>query len=535
MNFLQKISITRLVLIITVFLTVTGNTKFFSETLVVYPWSDNVLFLVSLAIWLFSFLAILLLVVSYRYSVKPILIALLLISSIVSYFANNYGIVIDDNMIANSMETNMAESIDLFSLKLVFYFLILGVIPAYWVYKVQISHSKFSHQLWSKLKVIIILIVVFVVVTLTFSKSYTSFARENKQLRLHINPTYYLYAVGKYINSQFETASIPFSKIGGDAKVVRGDKGKKLVIVIAGETARSDRFSLNGYHRQTNPLLAKENVISFKQMSSCGTDTALSLPCMFSSLNRENYSHAQGKNMSNVLDILSYAGVEVLWRDNNSSSKNVADRLPSQNYKSDNINTVCDIECRDEGMLSDLQQYIDNYNDKDILIVLHTMGSHGPAYYKRYPRKFERFTPVCRTNQLNECTNEQINNAYDNTIVYTDYILSKTIEFLRNNQDEYRTAMFYMSDHGESLGENGLYLHGMPYFIAPEEQTQVASVLWFGDKFSQEVDITKLKNSSNKSFSHDGFFHTLLGLMNVRTDLYNKKLDFIPYMGFQSN
>jgi lipid A ethanolaminephosphotransferase len=348
---------------------------------------------------------------------------------------------------------------------------------------------------------------------------------------LHINPTYYLYAVGKYINSKFETASIPFSKIGGDAKVVREDKGKKLVIVIAGETARSDRFSLNGYHRQTNPLLAKENVISFKQMSSCGTDTALSLPCMFSFLNREGYSHAQGKNMSNVLDILSYAGIEVLWRDNNSSSKNVADRLPFQDYKSNNINTVCDIECRDEGMLSDLQQYIDNHNDKDILIVLHTMGSHGPAYYKRYLKKFERFTPVCRTNQLNECTNEQINNAYDNTIVYTDYILSKTIELLKNNQNKYKTAMFYMSDHGESLGENGLYLHGMPYFIAPEEQTQVASILWFDDKFSQEVNIKKLKNSSNKTLSHDGFFHTLLGLMNVRTDLYNKKLDFIPYMG----
>jgi lipid A ethanolaminephosphotransferase len=527
MGFLQKISTTRLVLIVAAFLTLTGNTKFFSETLVVYPWSDNTLFIISLSIWLFSLLAILLFIVSYRYSVKPILITLLLVSSIVSYFANNYGIVIDDNMIANSMETNMAESMDLFSFNLVLYFLILGVMPAYWVYQVRMTHSNFSQQLWSKLKAIVILIVVFIVVTLVFSKSYTSFARENKQLRLHINPTYYLYAMGKHINSKFKTATLPFNEIGRDAKIVRNSNNQKLIIVVAGETARADRFSLNGYHRQTNPLLAKENVISFKQMSSCGTDTALSLPCMFSSLNREDYSHEQGKNMSNVLDILSYTGVEVLWRDNNSSSKNVADRLPFQDYKSDTINTVCDIECRDEGMLSDLQQYIDKHNNKDILIVLHTMGSHGPAYYKRYPKKFEHFTPVCETNQLNECTNEQINNAYDNTIVYTDYILSKTIGFLKNNQDKYRTAMFYMSDHGESLGEKNLYLHGMPYFIAPKEQTHVASILWLDDQFSEEVNMQLLNQNSDKALSHDGLFHTLLGLMDVKTNIYDQDLDFI--------
>jgi lipid A ethanolaminephosphotransferase len=529
MNFLQKISTTKLVLIIATFLTLTGNAKFFSETAIIYSWSDNTLFLISLFFWLFSFLAILLLLVSYRYSVKPILVLLLLISSIVAYFANNYGIVIDDNMIANSMETNMAESLDLFSLKLVLYFFVLGAIPSYWVYKVKITHLKFSQQLRSKLKAIIILTIVFILVTLAFSKSYTSFARENKQLRLHINPTYYLYAIGKHINSKFKTATLSFNEIGRDVKIVRSDDSKKLIVVIAGETARADRFSLNGYHKKTNPLLSKENVISFKQVFSCGTDTALSIPCMFSSLGREDYSHAKGKNMSNILDILSYAGVEILWRDNNSSSKGVTDRLLFQDYKSKDINSLCDIECRDEGMLFDLQQYIDSKSDKDILIVLHTMGSHGPAYYKRYPERFEKFTPVCETNQLNECTDVQINNAYDNTIVYTDYVLSKTIAFLKSNQDKYKTAMFYMSDHGESLGENNLYLHGMPYFIAPKEQIHVASIFWADEQFSKEIDIQKLKKeSNNREYSHDGFFHTLLGILDVRSVLYDKELDFIP-------
>jgi len=530
MSFLQKISITKLVLIVSIFLTLTGNIKFFSETIVIYPWVGNAPFLVSLFVWLFSFLAVLLLLVSYRYSVKPILILLLLVSSIVAYFSNNYGIVIDDNMVANSMETNMAESMDLFSLKLALYFFALGVAPSYWVYRVEIIHIKFSQQLWSKLKAIIVLIIIFVIVTLVFSKSYTSFARENRQLRLHINPTYYLYAIGKHVNSKFKTAVLPFNEIGKDAKIVRNDNSQKLIIVIAGETARADRFSLNGYYRETNSLLSRENVVSFKQMFSCGTDTALSLPCMFSSLNREDYSHARGKNMSNALDILNYANVSVLWLDNNSSSKSVADRLTFQDYKNTENNPICDIECRDEGMLSNLQQYIDTQKNKDILIVLHTMGSHGPAYYKRYPEKFKRFTPVCETSQLNDCNNEQINNAYDNTIVYTDYVLSKTIDFLKSNQDKYKTAMFYMSDHGESLGENNLYLHGMPYFIAPKEQTHVASIAWFDERFSKEIDIKLLNQNSDKPLSHDGLFHTLLGLFDVNTIFYDKKLDFIPYI-----
>ncbi len=112
------------------------------------------------------------------------------------------------------------------------------------------------------------------------------------------------------------------------------------------------------------------------------------------------------------------------------------------------------------------------------------MGSHGPAYYKRYPKAFEKFTPTCKTNQFSKCSNEMINNAYDNTIVYTDYFLSQVIALLKKNQT-HQSAVLYMSDHGESLGEKGLYLHGMPYFIAPKEQTHVPSIAWFDKQFSK--------------------------------------------------
>jgi lipid A ethanolaminephosphotransferase len=198
--------------------------------------------------------------------------------------------------------------------------------------------------------------------------------------------------------------------------------------------------------------------------------------------------------------------------------------VPYEDYQTPKKNTVCDIECRDEGMLVGLQDYIDSKKTGDILIVLHQMGNHGPAYYKRYPESFERFTPVCKTNQLEKCTSEEINNAYDNAILYTDYFLSKVITLLKQNRG-FETAMFYISDHGESLGENNLYLHGLPYFMAPETQTHIPAVMWFGDGF--KIDKKLLKEKAKGEYSQNNLFHTLLGFMEVKTEVYDKNLDII--------
>ena len=162
-----------------------------------------------------------------------------------------------------------------------------------------------------------------------------------------------------------------------------------------------------------------------------------------------------------------------------------------------------------------------------MLVVLHTMGSHGPAYYKRYPDSFEVFTPTCQTNQLNECNDEEINNAYDNTIIYTDYVLSKLISVLEKNTKVDESAMFYISDHGESLGENGLYLHGMPYFIAPDEQKKVAALMWFNEGLSQSLDIDSIKEKIEVPLSHDNLIHTLLGFMSIETKVYQRNMDIV--------
>jgi lipid A ethanolaminephosphotransferase len=298
-----------------------------------------------------------------------------------------------------------------------------------------------------------------------------------------------------------------------------------------GETARADRFSLNGYAKETNPLLKQEQLINFNNFWSCGTSTAKSVPCMFSTYKASEYSKAKSQSTENVLDVLKHAGVNVLWLDNNSDSKGVADRVEYQSFKNSEVNPLCNPECRDVGMLEGIQAYINQHPKGDIIIVLHQMGNHGPAYYKRYPAEFEKFTPVCKTNQLEECSKEELDNAYDNAILYTDYFLSKVIAILKQNSDGFETAMFYISDHGESLGEKGLYLHGLPNFIAPDTQRHVPAILWVGDNYA-EINTELLKNKQNEKLSHDNVFHSLLGFMEIESSVYDKTMDifYMPLM-----
>ncbi len=339
---------------------------------------------------------------------------------------------------------------------------------------------------------------------------------------------FYLYSSVRYLQQLSPATITEVHAIGQDAYIPAEDVERELVIFVLGETARADHFSLNGYAKQTNPLLSKEAVISFPHMESCGTSTDVSVPCMFSGYGRSQFDNDKGRSTENLLDVLTRAGVHVLWRDNNSDSKGVALRVPYEDFKTPKKNHHCDVECRDEGMLEGLQAFIDQHPKGDIMIILHQMGNHGPAYYKRYPKSFERFTPACQSNQLDECSAEEINNAYDNAILYTDHFLSSVIDLLKQNDPSFETAMVYVSDHGESLGEKGVYLHGMPWFMAPDAQKNPAAVMWFG-KHYDDIDKLALKSRANKAVSHDNMFHTLLGMMEVQTDLYKKEMDIITH------
>ena len=490
--------------------------------------SENIGFVISTAFVITFFMMLLFTLVSSKYTLKPIMIVVLLISSMTSYFMNSYHVVIDASMIRNMVQTNLHESLDLLSVKQVLYFVFFGLVPSFLIYKIKLEDRSFKVEIFSKLKLVVATIVVVLIAFFSFSKHYTSFAREHKPLRFSVNPAYWMYSTGKYINLTYNTSKLVVKPIGLDATIdTNATSRKKIVIMVVGEASRADHFSLNGYKRDTNPQLEKEDIINFSKTSSCGTSTAVSVPCMFSIYDKGDYSYKKGISTQNVLDVLRHTKkVAILWRDNNSDSKGVALRVPYKDYKTPKNNTICtEGECRDIGMLVGLGKFIKKNKGKDILIVLHQMGNHGPAYYKRYTKDFEKFKPTCKTNQLEQCTQQEIINAYDNGILYTDNFLTKTINFLKKYDKSYDTAMFYMSDHGESLGKNGVYLHGLPYFMAPDAQTHIGALMWFGKSMRKKVDINYLEETSNKKHNQDELFDSLLGIFNVKTKVYDKDKD----------
>ncbi len=526
-DFNRSVRSRTIIFIVAFFLTLFANMTFFKHVLEVYPLTWNLApMIVSLGVVLWAVQVLLFTLLGSRYVLKPLLIAVLLLSSLVAYFMDTYDIVVDTHMIQNIMETNMNESMDLLSIQQVLYFLVLGVLPSVVVYRLNIERLSLKAAIIDKLKTAGIALGVIVVIIFGFSKFYTSFFREHKPLRFYSNPTFYLYSIGQYVTKSFSHEITGLRIIGKDAKIPAADIDRELVILVVGEAARADHFSLNGYARQTNPLLTKEDIINFPNFTSSGTETAVSVPCMFSCAGREKYDKEVALHTENALDVLAHASINLLWRDNNSDSKGVATRLNYEDYKTPEKNTMCEGgECRDEGMLVGLQEYINTHPKGDIVIVLHQMGNHGPAYYKRYPKTFEKFTPVCKTNQLEQCSQEEITNAYDNAILYTDYFLSKVIALLKANDSKFETAMFYLSDHGESLGEKGLYLHGFPYAIAPDAQKHVPAVMWFGKHYDIKKEI--VKRNASKAYSHDFLFHTMLGLVEANSSIYRPELDIL--------
>lgn len=515
---------------LSLFLAIFYNFTFFNMFYAIYPFPSFFFASISVFLVLTLIIYLILQLINFRPIFKPGLIILFFISAICSYFIDSFGIPIDKKIIDNIVNTDHREAMDLLTVSLIIKCILLGALPGFLIYRMKLNHHEVG--LWKQIRLNIknfsfafgaIILLVFV-----NSKFYASFFREHKELRYFSNPTYPIYSFVQFTFSNFSSLDSKISIIGTDAKIPETDTERDLIILVLGETARSDRFSLNGYSKDTNSLLSKENVVSFTNFFSCGTSTAESLPCLFSNFGTHKYERDLALKTENVLDVLKHTKeVNILWRDNNSDSKGVALRVKYEDFRTPKLNPECDVECRDVGMLSGLQKFVDKTKEKDILIVLHQMGSHGPAYYKRYPAQFEKFTPACRTNELSECSLEEINNAYDNTIYYTDYFLSQVIKFLKINSKKFETAMFYVSDHGESLGENGIYLHSLPNMIAPVEQRKIPAIFWFGDSILKDIDINGVRKISQEKHSHDNVFHSLLGLFEVETGLYDSSLDLI--------
>lgn len=512
----------RRILAVAVFLMATGNATMFQQLWQAYPPAHGLPFIISLTVFFTLATALWLTLIGFGRLTTWILAFYLLASSQAAYFMDKYGTVIDSGMIENIFQTDAHELSDLLSFSLVWRTVVFAVVPIYLLFRFKPKLQDFKTEVISKLFVSLMLVVLMVVAVAPFTSHYASFIRVHKMIRFYSNPLYYTYSLISYLKRQpAPFATTQLIDTAPDAVAVGSDHKPELIVLVVGETARADRFSLNGYPRKTNPELEKQQVVSFTNVTSCGTSTAVSVPCMFSVLSRADFNEKKASHLKNVLDVLQDKGVQVLWRDNNSDSKGVALRVPYEDFKTPQTNPVCDEECRDIGMLSGLDTYIKSHAGKDILLILHQMGNHGPAYFKRYPKTFERFTPVCKSNELSTCTTEEINNAYDNAILYTDYFLSNVIQLLQRHDDEFETAMLYVSDHGESLGELGMYLHGAPYAFAPKGQTHVPAVVWMGKNFDYKLD--DLRPYRDRPFSHDDLYCLLLVTFEINSKTCESK------------
>ena len=531
-------SVQVLVVIASLWLAVLGNLALW-KTLLALPdltgW-HGAAFGVAFALIIASVTAAVLSLFAWRWTLKPAISLLLLLAAFATYYMLMYGIVVDTPMLINVLQTDPREARDQMSWQLLGTVLGLAVLPMVWLWRQPVIALTLPTQMLRNAAMLAgSLAVAFGTTQLVF-QDFSSLMRNYIEMRYQINPLNSIYAVLDMTVIPSEQPRGPMQSLGTDARIDARATGSAqrppLLVFVLGETARSQNFSLNGYARNTNPLLAKENVTSFTHVKSCGTSTAASLPCMFSHLGRNGFEN-RSNEFENLLDVLQHAGYAVLWIDNQSGCKGQCDRVPSVNTSNLKLPEYCeDGECRDTVMLArveaELAKLPSERRARGTVVVMHQMGSHGPAYFKRVPASFKTFTPECTDTSLSQCDRAQIVNAYDNTIVFTDHFLSGVIHWLKTQEKTNTPAMLYVADHGESLGEKNIYLHGLPYSVAPPEQTTVPLITWLSPGFEQfsRVNTRCLQANRDKPLSHDHLFHSLLGLMAVKTTAYQRERDF---------
>ncbi|HDT6508428.1 TPA: phosphoethanolamine transferase EptA [Klebsiella aerogenes] len=511
------------------------NLAFYRQVFPLLPVNNlhNWLVFLSMPIVAISVINIITTLASFLKLDRVVISLFILLSASAQYFIWTFGVVIDRSMIANIFDTTPAESFALLSTQMVIVLGLSGllmVLVAWWI-KVRRPASFWRGAVMRLLNIAISALLIVLVAAL-FYKDYASVFRNNKELVKSLSPSNSIVALNSwYAHNRMD--NLPLVKIGEDAKqkaVMHNGARKNLTIVVLGETSRAENFSLGGYDRETNPRLKQDDVVYFPKTTSCGTATAVSVPCMFSNMPRAHYDEELAHHQEGVLDILQRAGVQVLWNDNDGGCKGACDRVPHQNVTNLNLSGECiDGECYDDVLFHNLDSYIDNLQ-QDGIIVLHTIGSHGPTYYNRYPAEFKKFTPTCNTNEIQSCTQQQLTNTYDNTILYVDYVVDKAIKLLQSKQDRFTTSLVYLSDHGESLGEDGVYLHGLPYSIAPDTQKHVPMLLWLSPDYQQRYGVSSQclqQQAKTNDYSQDNLFSTLLGLLGVDTREYQAKDDLL--------
>lgn len=474
-----------------------------------------------------------------RWTVKPLVALLTLVVAAAAWFMGQYGVFLDPSMLRNVMHTEPAEARELLSLPFALHMLLYAVLPLALLARVRVLHRPWRRAATVRAGLLLVATGLLVGSLLAVFQPFSSLMRNQRELRYLVTPANVLWSAASVAAAEWRGAARPREAIGTDARP--GDswaaRRKPLVLVlVVGETARAANWGLGGYVRQTTPQLAALPVINFRGVTSCGTNTEVSVPCLFAPLGRRDYDEARIRGQQSLLHVLARAGAAVHWRDNQSGCKGVCDGLPGDTVTSLNAPGLCQGErCLDEGLVHDLDQRLKNANGTQVW-VLHMLGNHGPSYFRRHPESFTRFTPECRHDELSQCSVPEIVNAYDNALLYTDHVLATAIAKLQAQAGRVDSALIYVSDHGESLGEMNLFLHGLPWAIAPEVQQQVPMVFWSSAGFEQGTGLApgclrpqlqRKAAGGAGTVSHDNLFHTVLGLLDVHTTLHEASLDLV--------
>lgn len=485
----------------------------------------------------------LLALLAWRWTLKPAAALLVLMAAFGAYFMLAYGIAIDASMLTNVVQTDVHEAGDLLSLRMLATVTALAAPPLLWLARTPVRRLSPLRQLGHNGLLLLGSVVVIVASLLLVFQDFSSTMRNHTKLRYLTNPLNSVYALGNVATKPLRMDHHTLIPVGRDAHLGASYAGQAnkppLLVLVLGETGRSGNFGINGYGRDTTPLLSarKDQLVSAGNAWSCGTSTAASVPCMFSHLGKSGYE-GRSANFESLVDVLHHAGLAVLWLDNQSGCKGVCDRLGDTNTANLKDPELCAHkgECLDRIMLKDLDARIAalpaEQRQRGTVVVMHQLGSHGPAYFKRSAPDAKRFLPECTSTALQECSRQQVVNAYDNSIVETDRFLDGVLQWLGTQNANAQTAMVYVADHGESLGENNIYLHGLPYSIAPDVQKHVPWITWLSPAMQSRVGASTgclQRDLRERRITHDSYFHSVLGLMDVQTGAYRPELDvFTP-------
>lgn len=521
------------IVLIALFLLVIANRSFISQVINITPerTPGNILFVLSICWVLGSVMILLVSALSILTGIRTAGAILILLSAPLAYATATYGIVFDKTMIINFLETDTHEALSYFNHSAAFIVVLSGVVPAWLLFRIT-SSTPYRVQMLSALKVTAVSLVSVVLLGAFYYKDYAAFFRNHHELTRYITPVSFIDATVKVAKKSALQQNTPLLVLDPSPAIHQDQVGvESLTVIVVGETARADHFQILGYPRNTTPELASIGLTMATDITSCGTATAVSVPCMFSRLDRSEYNHYSAEQQENVLDIIQKAGYEVFWIDNNSSCKGVCKRVNQITIEQLDPVTCAQGTCYDQVLLSALEEYISVSTASHAVVVLHMLGSHGPTYYQRYPDSFRRFTPDCPQSDIQHCSNEALINTYDNTIAYTDHVLAGLIHVLESSHIE-RTQLLYVSDHGESLGEAGLYLHGFPYALAPESQTTVPLLFW---RNTPMLATNQCAMHNKDQYSHDNLYDTLLGATAVTSSTYKPERDILAQcMGQQS-